>query len=67
MMSKRAISFIRLGAILGNLLFMLWVSFNAINEGFSGTLPEKVSYIALMALLTTNILLLINAARSNLE
>ncbi len=27
--------------VAGNILFILWVSFNAIDDGFRGTLPEK--------------------------
>jgi hypothetical protein len=67
MINKQVISFIRLGAILGNILFIMWVSYNAIHEGFSGTLPEKISYVGLMALLTTNIFLLINSAGNKPE
>jgi hypothetical protein len=64
MLNKLVISFIRYGAILGNILFILWVSFNAVDDGFSGTLPEKISYVGLMMLLTTNILLLLNQTRN---
>ena len=46
-------------AIVGNVLFILWISYNAIKDGFRGTLPEKVSYIILMGLLTTNIFLIL--------
>jgi len=49
------------GAIAGNVLFILWVSFNALKEHFSGTLYEKISYVALMALLITNCFLLIRS------
>jgi hypothetical protein len=59
METKQLISFLRYAAISGNILFILWVSFNAINEGFSGTLPEKASYVVLMGLLVTNCFLLI--------
>jgi hypothetical protein len=49
-------------AIAGNVLFVLWVSFNAIKEGFSGTLPEKLSYVGLMGLLTINSFLVLTKA-----
>jgi hypothetical protein len=45
-------------AISGNIIFVLWVLLNGINEGFSGTPPEIVSYIGLMLLLTLNTFLL---------
>ncbi len=47
--------------IAGNVLFILWMSFNAINEHFSGTIYEKISYITMMALLVTNSILLIRS------
>lgn len=46
-------------AIAGNILFVLWILYNGINEGFQGTTIEKISYIALMGLLTVNVFLLI--------
>ncbi|MGA3291830.1 MAG: hypothetical protein ABSC49_01640 [Candidatus Microgenomates bacterium] len=45
-------------AILGDVLFILWVSFNGIDEGFSGTIYQKLSYIGLVSLLILNIGLL---------
>lgn len=47
------------GAVAGNILFVLWVTYNGIDEGFQGTLPEKISYITLMALLVTNVFLIL--------
>jgi len=41
-------------AIAGNVLFILWVTYNGIDEGFSGTLVEKTSYVGLMLLLVLN-------------
>lgn len=49
---------LRFAAILGNILFILWISFNAIDEGFKGTIYQKVSYIGLVSLLILNIGLL---------
>ncbi|MBS1490965.1 MAG: hypothetical protein JSS93_10590 [Bacteroidetes bacterium] len=46
------------GAVVGNILFILWGTYNGINERFRGTLPEKVSYIALALLLLTNTFLI---------
>ncbi|MEO8713103.1 MAG: hypothetical protein ABI405_13310 [Parafilimonas sp.] len=48
------ISFLKLAAVAGNLLFILWVLYNAIDEHFSGTLPEKISAIILIGLLLVN-------------
>ncbi|MFZ1040776.1 MAG: hypothetical protein WCA79_01650 [Anaerolineales bacterium] len=45
--------------IAGNVLFILWVTYNGINEGFRGTLVEKASYVALMVLLVLNIVLIL--------
>jgi hypothetical protein len=47
--------------VLGNLLFMLWITYNGINEGFAGTLPEKVSYVGLMVLLIFNTILILRS------
>lgn len=46
-------------AITANILFVLWILYNGINEGFQGTMVEKFSYIAIMALLATNTFLLL--------
>jgi hypothetical protein len=48
-----------IAAIAGNVLFVLWILFNGINEGFKGTRVEKVSFISLMGLLVINAFLLI--------
>src|SRR5690348_9861677 len=42
--------------ITGNIFFMLWITYNAIDEDFNGTVYEKVSYFALMLLLTLNLI-----------
>jgi len=46
-------------AIAGNFVFILWVTFNGIDEGFRGTVYQKFSYIGLLTLLTLNIVLLL--------
>jgi hypothetical protein len=52
-------------AISGNIIFILWVTFNGINEGFSGTLVEKFSFAGLTALLVLNtFLILMNNEKS---
>jgi hypothetical protein len=49
---------LRFVAISGNVLFLLWIVYNGINEGFKGTRVEVLSYIALMVLLLLNTILL---------
>jgi hypothetical protein len=48
-------------AIAGNVLFMLWISYNGIHEKFAGTLYEKLSYIGLMGLLLINTFLILKS------
>ncbi|MDR3583538.1 MAG: hypothetical protein P4L62_04225 [Candidatus Pacebacteria bacterium] len=49
---------LRLLALLGNVIFILWITYNGIDEGFRGNLVQKASYISLMALLAINFFLL---------
>ncbi len=49
---------LRLVALLGNGLFVLWLLWNGINEGFKATPMQLVSYIALICLLFFNSILL---------
>jgi hypothetical protein len=46
-------------AIAGNVLFILWVTYNGIDEGFSGTRVQKASYVSLMLLLTLDTVLIL--------
>ena len=62
MQNKNLTFLMRFAAISGNILFILWVTYNGINEGFRGTTPEKLSYAGLMCLLALNSCLI--AARS---
>ena len=58
-MTKKIIyRLIRYAAILGNVVYILWILRNGINEGFSGTMVQVVSYIGLIFLLTLNAVLL---------
>jgi hypothetical protein len=54
---------LRYVAIAGNMLFVLWILYNGMNEGFRGTRPEVISYIGLVLLLVFNSLLLIGRKR----
>ena len=59
METKPIITLIKYAAIAGNVLFVLWILFNAMDEGFQGTLPEKLSAIGLIGLLSVNCILLL--------
>jgi hypothetical protein len=50
-------------AVAGNVLFVAWVAYNAIDSGFRGTLPEVVSGIGLAALLVLDTVLLLRRSR----
>ena len=50
-------------AITGNVIFVLWILYNGINEGFQGTPLEIVSYIGLMILLFLNAFLIYSRQR----
>jgi len=52
-------------AVCGNILFVLWIFYNGVNEGFEGTIIEKISYISLMGLLTLNGVLLVLKSKKN--
>lgn len=45
-------------AIFGNILFILWITYNGIDEGFKGTIYQILSYIGLVFLLGFNTILL---------
>ena len=49
---------LRYAAILGNGLYILWITYNGISEGFQGSPVQVVSYIGLVVLLILNIVLL---------
>ena len=60
MNSKQLISLLRYAVIGGNIVFILWILFNAMDEGFSGTIVEKFSAAGLICLLAVNCILLAN-------
>jgi hypothetical protein len=53
------IELLTIAALIGNLLFMLWITYNGLHEHFRGTVYEKFSYIGLMGLLIINSLLIL--------
>ena len=50
-------------AVTGNVVFILWILYNGINEGFKGTMIERVSYLVLIMLLAINSFLLLGSKR----
>lgn len=59
MNSKKIVTLLTLAAVVGNVLFILWMLFNAIDEGFKATVVEKFSCIGLICLLAMNSMLLV--------
>jgi len=53
--------FLRYIAITGNVLFVLWILYNGIDEGFKGTIVQIVTYLGLIFLLILNALLLLSS------
>jgi len=56
---KELITLLKYVAIAGNIIFILWIIYNGINEGFEGTTPEIISYLGLIGLLVVNSILLL--------
>ena len=59
MLSKQFIALLRFAAISGNVLFVLWVTFNGWQEGFSGSIYQKLSWVGLITLLSINSFLIL--------
>ncbi|HVW16344.1 MAG TPA: hypothetical protein VHB54_21100 [Mucilaginibacter sp.] len=55
----RLIAIMRFAAVSGNILFALWVTYNAVNERFHGTPAQIASYIALIGLFAINTILIL--------
>ena len=58
------VNLLSLSAITDNILFMLWISYNGINEHFKGTIYQKMSYVGLMGLLAINIFLILRKGKT---
>ena len=52
-------------AVTGNILFILWILYNGINEGFQANLIEKISYFSLIGLLCVNSFLILKYIKKN--
>lgn len=60
-MQKTFVIFMRATAVFGNLLFVLWILYNAIHLGVRGTWPEIISCMVLIALLALNSYLILTS------
>ncbi len=66
MITKKLVHQLNYLVVAGNVIFVLWILYNGLNEGFQGTLVEIVSSSGLIGLLTINsILLLIKTKHRN--
>lgn len=59
MNKQQFFTWLKYAAIIGNFLFIIWVTHNAMEAHFAGTIYEKLSYVGLMGLLLTNSFLLL--------
>jgi len=50
---------LKYAAIAGNILFVLWITYNGIDEGFKATPYQLMSYFGLTILLVLNTVLLL--------
>ena len=58
---KRVVEWARYVAVAGNVVFILWLLYNGLDEGFRARGPELASLIGLMLLLGLNSGLLLSA------
>jgi hypothetical protein len=65
MITKQIITLLRYAAVGGNILFVFWMLFNAMDDGFNGTLVEKASCATLIGLLALNCFFLLNKNLQN--
>ena len=56
---KPILKLLRFAAVFGNIIFVLWITYNGIDEGFKGTPLQILSYIGLVLLLSLNTLLIL--------
>lgn len=55
---KEIKSALTLLAIIGNILFILWILYNGMNEEFAATRMEKIRYLGMVVILAINVILL---------
>ncbi len=56
--TSKLYALLKYAAISGNLMYILWILYNGINEGFNAPPAMFVSYIGILLLLMLNIILL---------
>jgi hypothetical protein len=57
-MNKETYAVLKYGAIAGSIIFLLWIIYNGIDEGFKATPREMLGYILVLMLLALNAALL---------
>jgi len=60
MRNKQLLFLVRYAAVIGNILFLLWITYNGIEEGFRGTIYQKLSFAGLSLLLLVNSFFLVS-------
>ncbi|MDO3641600.1 hypothetical protein [Mucilaginibacter sp. L3T2-6] len=60
-MQKKSVLLMYAAAVFGNLLFVLWIFYNAIYAGVSGSWPEIISCVVLICLLALNSYLILTS------
>jgi len=63
MRNKQLLFFVRYAAVIGNILFLLWITYNGIEEGFRGTIYQKLSFAGLSVLLLVNSFFLVSKVK----
>ena len=58
MKNNDLIDLLKYAAMAGNVLYVLWILYNGIDEGFSAPLVQKVAYLGMIVLLILNTVLL---------
>ncbi len=55
---NRTLNFLRVVAIAGNVLFVIWILFNAMDVGWRGTPAEIIASLSLIFILGLNVFLI---------
>ena len=61
--NEKMMKFLTALAIVGNIVYVLWITYNGLDEGFSGSAVQSVSYIGIMLLLALDAVLLIRKSK----
>ena len=58
--NKNLLNYLKYIAIFGNIIYILWIIYNGIDEGFKAGSVQIVSFIGIILLLILNIFLLLS-------